>query len=107
MAAEICGTPTALVSLADPERQAFKARAGLTQMRLTPGLMDFVDHVLAAREVFAVADAGVDPRFESNPAVSGDLPVRFFAGAPARSSSGARKRPVWLSATAAMSSGVP
>jgi diguanylate cyclase (GGDEF)-like protein/PAS domain S-box-containing protein len=82
MAAQLCGTSIALLSLVDQDRQWFKASVGLHGLTETPGSIALCAHTVRSHEFFEVPDATQDPRFSDNPMVTGDLKIRFYAGAP-------------------------
>lgn len=82
IAAAICQVPMAMVSLIDAERQWLKARIGIAA-RETGRDDSFCAHTILEPDVtMVVEDALQDPRFRSNPFVTGETAVRFYAGAP-------------------------
>lgn len=88
-AASLLGTPIALISLIDDDRQWFKAKLGLEASQ-TPRTISFCTHAIRSNGVFVVQDAQEDPRFAGNPMVTGDPNIRFYAGAPLRTETGRR-----------------
>lgn len=83
IAACIAGTPIALITLLDEERQWFKAKLGLT-VDSTPREDSFCKHLLhlPLGEMLIVPDTHADPRFAKTPLVVSRPDIRFYMGAP-------------------------
>ena len=87
LAAELAGTPIALVSLVGREDQFFVGRHGLDTSG-TPRAMSFCAHAMTGDAPLMIRDAALDPRFANNALVTGEMHLRFYAGAPLRSIAG-------------------
>lgn len=82
LAAEICDTPIALVSLIDRDRQWLKAKLGM-DLEQTSRNVAFCDHAIRTpSQLMEVGDATGDARFRDNPFVAGEDGIRFYAGMP-------------------------
>lgn len=81
LAAQVCATPLALISFVDRDREWFKAKVGISESSF-PRILAFCAQTIASRDVFVVPDAAADGRFSSNPLVTGERGLRFYAGAP-------------------------
>lgn len=81
LAARMSGTPFALISFVDRDRQWFKSRVGFEATE-TPRDHAICSHTILGREPLVVGDLAADARFAQNPFVTDDPRLRFYAGAP-------------------------
>ncbi|OOQ62285.1 hypothetical protein BC343_01630 [Mucilaginibacter pedocola] len=82
LASEICQTSISAISLIDDKRQWFKSIVGLSSTQ-TPREQAFCAHtILKPGEIMVIPDARQDSRFASNPLVTGNPNIVFYAGVP-------------------------
>ncbi|MGE0865603.1 MAG: ATP-binding protein [Vicinamibacterales bacterium] len=81
LASQVCGTPIALITLVDENRQWFKSRVGI-DIQETARNISFCSHAIEQPGLFVVPDTLSDGRFRNNPMVVSDPHIRFYAGAP-------------------------
>ncbi len=87
LAAQLCDTPMAAISIVDRRRLWFKATHGLslTEMDLSAA---FCTQGVQQAGFFQVPDARRDPRYRDNPLVTATPGLRFYAGYPLRTQAG-------------------
>lgn len=88
LAAKICATPMAMVTMVEEGRQLFLTRVGI-DARETPRPTSFCAHAMLGTEPMVITDAREDERFAGNPLVTGEPHIRFYAGQPLVSVEGA------------------
>jgi len=81
LAADLCGTEIALITLVDSDYQWFKARVGVELVGV-PRDLSFCGHCIVGHHPLIVEDTLRDRRFADNPLVTGDPHIRFYAGVP-------------------------
>jgi diguanylate cyclase (GGDEF)-like protein len=81
LAAQICGTPLAMITLIDRDRQWFKSHYG-TEISETPLALSFCAHTILEADSLVIPDATQDERFADNGVVTGEHHIRFYAGVP-------------------------
>ena len=87
IAAQICGTHSALITLIDEDTQHIRFRQSF-DFEKTARKDAFCNYVIEGSEVMVVPDAMLDTRFAQNPLVLSDPYIRFYAGAPLVSKGG-------------------
>lgn len=87
LASLIFSVPITAISLVEQHRQWFLCNLGLEASE-TPRDQAFCAHAIATDGVMVVPDATADPRFRTNPLVTSEPHIRFYAGAPLHSREG-------------------
>lgn len=89
MASQITESPISLISLVDKNRQWIKSHYG-TDLRESTREDSFCSYAILEPEggALIVKDALEDPRFVSNPFVTGEPHIRFYAGVPIQAGDG-------------------
>lgn len=88
LASDICGTPIALVSLVDRDRQFFKAKVGIDTVE-TPRDLSVCATTMLGDSVYEIPDTSKDSLTAINPLVNdGVVDMKFYAGAPLKTADG-------------------
>lgn len=87
LTSEICDVPICLVSFVEDNRQWFKSKIGL-DVSETPFEQSICAHAVFQNEFLEIQDTTLDPRTADNTLCMGDKPMRFYAGAVLRTSTG-------------------
>lgn len=80
-------TEIVFISLIDANRQWFKSKQG-SEACSTERSISFCGHAILQNDIFEIPDAMQDIRFADNPLVKGEPYIRFYAGAPLKTSDG-------------------
>ncbi len=89
LAAAICSTPISLVTLMGETVQYHKGSVGCSLPSVPRG-DTFCEHTVRQEGIFVVADAQSDPRFRRLALVNREPGIRFYAGVPVYTPSGAK-----------------
>ncbi len=87
LARRLFGATAAAITLVDADRQCFKSVAGIEPREIRREDA-FCAHTILGTGVLEVHDAQQDPRFTTNPLVTGEPGVRFYAGYPVKAPDG-------------------
>lgn len=81
LAALICGTPIASISLIDSKRQWFKSKVGWN-VDSTPRNISLCAYTIRQQDVFIIPNTLADEKFAKNPLVTSHPHIHFYAGVP-------------------------
>lgn len=84
---QIFGVPAVAITLIDKDTQYLRARQGI-DVATTPRSEAVCDIIVRSGEPLNIADMQLDSRVAANPAVTGSMGLRAYAGAPLTTPSG-------------------
>ena len=87
MVSQMIDVPMSLITLVDKERQWFKSKVGI-DVEETPREISFCQYAIMQDAVYEVNNALENELFKDNPFVAGEGNVRFYAGAPLKTTDG-------------------
>jgi GAF domain-containing protein len=82
------GAPICLISIVDHDRVWFKSQHGLPHVKQIGRHPSLCGSAIQSAHPYVLLDAAADPRSSANPWVAGEFGLRFYAGAPLRTSDG-------------------
>jgi two-component sensor histidine kinase len=88
LAAQICEAPRAAINLIDESRQWFKAELGLGVRETALDDVSLCSEVILQPGLTVIPDVRQEPRLASNPLVTGEPHIRFYAGVLLETSDG-------------------
>ncbi len=88
LAARICQTPIAIISLVDQDRQWFKSCVGLDTNETSRDIAFCAHTILNPTGSLIIEDTLKDARFFDNPLVTNPPHIRFYAGWPLQTNTG-------------------
>ena len=80
LAAALCGTPTAMITLLDEDTQHVLFKRGGVEVDRVERSNTFCTYLIEQDDVMMIPDALLDDRFKDNPFVTDDPGIRFYAG---------------------------
>ena len=82
LASYICETPIAVINIVDSDHNWFKSKFGI-DLTGSPRDISFCGHtILEPENLLEIPDAAKDERFKDNPFVTGEHPIKYYAGVP-------------------------
>ena len=90
LAASVCGTSGAFITIVDDNNQYLKAGKGVGTT-ITKSEYSFCKYTILQDEVLVIENASTDERFKSNPLVTGPMQIKFYAGTPLVDSNGTKR----------------
>jgi PAS domain S-box-containing protein len=89
VAAKLCSSPVAMITLLDEDTQWIKVKKGVT-IEQVPSEISFCRHAIKHNYLFIINDTHQDERFCRHPNVTGGPKTRFYAAAPLTTREGHR-----------------
>ncbi|WPQ63581.1 PAS domain S-box protein [Chitinophaga sancti] len=81
LVASLCGKPVALIALLDDDFNWLKVKPG-SDLAVIPQKTSYNNYIIDKENLLIVPDTTVDNSFKTNPLVSSEPYIRFYAGVP-------------------------